>query len=528
MINRFFAGMLAGSCFLLASLASAATVEFNVAGFQIRGDNPISESRTRQILAPYTGQHEGIQRLREAASQLETDLNSRGYDFHRVTLPPQVLKDGTVILEIRKLVIGEIYTSGNKYFSDTNLILSIPQLRSGETPNTRSLSRTLATANFNTAKITRLTFGRGQAPDTVDARIEVNDQPPVQVYTWANNTGTEESTRSRLGLGVQHRNLFGRDHDATATYTTSPEEPSDLKQYGINYRIPVYRTAGMLGLLYVKSDIDSGRVANVFNVSGGGTTGGLSYTQVLNKYGDYKQRLSLNLLDKLFDNDVDFEGEEIGVDVRSRPLSLMYQLEWRKKPVDGRINVGYAVNLDGGSFNTQADYSASRIGAMQDWSAFRLNANFFFPLPRTWSFEWAINAQYADEPLISGERLGLGGVNGPRGFAERETSVDRGANNKLQLWVPPLASNLQFGAFVDYGYGRFINPQAGEIGSLDLSSLGVSGKWQWRNRLVARLDVGHVISGFGEINPDLTQDGDNKAHISLVYRFKNGTDADNE
>ena len=251
-----------------------ADISFHVERFVIEGANPLDTRTSNAVLAPFTGEHTGIEKLRAAADALEKALTDRGYDFHRVTLPPQVLESGEVTLEIRHLVVGSVSTSGNRHFSDENLRRSLPQLKEGETPNTRALSRALAVANFNSAKRTRLTFGRGESPDTLDARIEARERSPQQWFTWINNTGTEETTRLRLGLGYQHHNLFDRDQLLTATYTTSPEDTAQVGQYGIIYQVPLYNLTSSVSFFHVKSDSETGRVANAFVVQGSGATTG--------------------------------------------------------------------------------------------------------------------------------------------------------------------------------------------------------------------------------------------------------------
>jgi len=503
---------------LPVSFVAHAQVAFTIDRFEVTGDNPLSQNATQAILKPFLGDQTGIERLREAASTLETTLNGRGFRFHRVTLPPQVLEGGSVVLEVRSLVIGSITASGNKHFSDSNVRRSLPQLVEGKTPNTRALSRALAVANFNTAKRTRLTFGRGSEPNTLDARIDVRDRKPQQLYTWLNNTGSPQTSRSRIGLGYQHRNLFDRDHNLTATYTTSPEKPDQVSQFGVNYEIPIYRTTGTLGLFYIDSDVETGRVAEFFDVNSGGEVAGIRYSQILNKWNDYRQRIYVDLSNKIFDNDVDFIGTEVGVDVASRPLSVSWQLEWDRLSSTGRFNAAYASNLSGGSLNTDEAYAASRVGAPQDWDAIRINYSHEFNLPKELSLVFNTNLQYADDPLISGEQLGLGGSLGPRGFEEREVGVDRGASLKLELWSPGLSRGFQVGSFVDYGFGDRINAQEGEEANRSLTSVGLSAKWQWGNRLSSRIDFGHVLAGLDR-EPTLTQDGDNRFHFSLVYKL---------
>ena len=223
----------------------------------------------------------------------------------------------------------------------------------------------------------------------------------------------------------------------TATYTTSPEDTEQVGQYGINYQIPLYSLTSTVSLFHVKSDIDTGRVANAFDVQGSGTTTGARYGQVLNRYGSLRQRAYLEVIDKLFDNDIDFEGTNIGADVRSRPLGAAWQIEWGQTGNNGLFNIGYNRNLGGGSFNDEISYAASRFGASPDWDAWRYTFNQDINLPGNWLLAYRLRGQHADEPLISGEQLGLGGASGPRGFEEWEAGVDRGASMRFQFWGSP-------------------------------------------------------------------------------------------
>ncbi len=496
-----------------------AVIHFQVSGYRLDGDMPFSPGKVRRILQPYTGEHEGIERLREAAAALEKALQKRGFSLYRVSVPPQKLTNGEVRLKINRLTVGAIKTTGNKWFSSENILASLPRLKHGESPNTQTLSRALGVANFNTAKRSQLLFSRGKEPGAVDAEVVVQDSNPQQVYAWLNNTGSEQTTRSRLGLGYENRNLFGRDHQLSLTYTTSPEDVGKVKQYGAVYRIPLYRLTGMLTLYGVRSTVDTGVVADFFNVSGGGKTVGASYTQVLNKFGKLRQRLILDIADKLFENDASFADERIGSDVRSRPLTVQYHGEWETPKWSGLFNIGFSKNLDGGSDNTDEAYEAARAGADRQWFAWRATLNADWRLPKAWMISTHVSAQYSDDLLIPGEQFGLGGASSVRGFEERELTGDQGIAARLQLWSPRWSSQWQVGAFTDLGHVKRRQPKAGETGSDTLASAGVSARWRWKNRVNLQADYGYVVNGIDSENPGLTTDNDSRLHASLVYRF---------
>ncbi len=499
-------------------LSTAQALSFEVSRYVIEGENPLGENRTQSLLKPYTGQQHDIARLREASQLLESYLLKRGYQFHRVSLPPQKLDGGTVVLKVTRLSIGKVDTFGNRVFSDANLKRSLPQLAPGKTPNSKALTRVLAVANANSAKRTQLTFGRGAVPGTMDAQITVRDSDPQQLYTWLNNTGNEQSTRSRLGLGFSHRNLWHRDHQLSLTASVSPEDTGKVSQYGFNYQIPIYRTAGMLNLLGAKSTANTGRVAEVFDISGGGETLGIGYTQILNKIGAYRQQLQLNLTDKLFENDVAFSGEDIGQDVRSRPLSLAYQGEWGKNGWSGLVNIAFAGNQKGGRYNDVTSYEASRAGASNSWNKTNLTAQLSYQSAKQWQTELSLVAQQTTDKLIAGEKFGLGGVTGPKGFEERESTFDKGGRANLVVWTPPI-KQFRFGWFYEIGQGTTIDPQTGEIEKDSLASTGIGIKWSWKSKLLLDISYGYVLDGVDDSIEAGTREGDARAHINLMYRF---------
>ena len=80
--------------------AETPVVRFEVERFEVEGDNPLSEVRTQEVLAPFTGMHAGVDGLLAAADALEQAIQDAGVAFQRVVLPPQSLQDGRVVLRV--------------------------------------------------------------------------------------------------------------------------------------------------------------------------------------------------------------------------------------------------------------------------------------------------------------------------------------------------------------------------------------------------------------------------------------------
>ena len=499
----------------LPSLANEVpVVRFNVNEFVITGDNPLSDIQTQTILSSFVGEHEGLEGLLEAAAELESYILLAGYSFHRVILPAQTMESGSIQLRVITFTLGGISVTGNDNFSDENIIASLPGLKLAQVPDTRKLSQQLSIANEHPAKAVTIRMKQGKQKDSIDAELAVSDKRPWQVFTSISNIGTDETGEFRLSAGYQNANLLNLDDTLTISYTTSPGHWGDVKQYGFNYRLPLYFLSGSLSFFYSRSDVDSGTIEQVFDVSGAGKFWGSSYTHTFLNLSNYRHRASVEVQDKLFENDISFQGNPLGIDVRSRPLQLSYSGEWRFETTTFSHQFSYIRNLPGGSKNTGAVYAAARFGAKQTWEAIRFRAAVAYSLPRGWQVNGIVNGQYTDEALISGEQFGGGGINSVRGFEERAVTGDKGLRFSLELWTPPLKYNARFLGFIDSAYLKTINAPVGQIDSETLLSIGLGLRWRWTDRLSINLDYGHEVNEARAPNA-----GGVKTHLSVFYRF---------
>ena len=269
----------------LPALAQS-SITLNVEKFEVEGFNPLSPARTEKLLSKFTGKTSDLAVIYDAATALEEAIHAEGYSLISVSLPEQAITNSTIILQTRGFRVANIDAENNNHFSDENVIRSAASLQAGKNPNLKQLQRALSVANLHPSKRVKLNFiSRDKDSDEVDVSLSVTDKTPQQFFAWINDTGNDDTGEYRLGLGYQHSNLFNRDHIATLTYTTSPDQTEDVRQIGVNYRIPIYNTGGFLDFLAFDSDVDSGLVADVFNVSGKGRTYRAGYTQLLAKRG---------------------------------------------------------------------------------------------------------------------------------------------------------------------------------------------------------------------------------------------------
>ena len=496
-------------------------VSFDVNSFVISGDNPLSEFAAQEILKPYLGEARGIDDIEQAADSFEQTLSDSGFSFYRVTFPPQELSDGTVELLIKRYQIGEVKITGNKHHSDANIKASMPLLLAGEAPSTRRIAKALRVANQSPIKRIRVSLAPGTQPNEINANLAVVDQAPLSMSAWLNNTGNKVSGDYRVGASVAHRNLFGRDHQASLTFITSPEGVDDVQQFAANYRIPLYQLGGSLSFTAVKSDIDTGTVAEVFEVAGKGEVYNAGYSHELGSIGRYHHRVAVQLSDKLFDNDVQFLGQQVLEDVRSRPLTINYSGSWGNgKAVEWSGFASYTANQSGGSFNNARSYNVSRIGAVDNWSKIELGVSYRYTA-RNWLYSGVVKYSATSDRLITGEQFAVGGANNLRGLNERELRGDEGYLVNLQAWAPPITKTLRAVLFADIA--RLENNRAvnDEYLTENVSAVGVMMNWNPSSKISASASYGYLLDGIdGATDPTTASlDGDGKLHFNFSYRF---------
>jgi len=515
---------LAGLWLMTSPLALAAdapeTVRFRVLGFSVTGQTPWPDREIQRILEPFLGDHDGLAGLEAATKALEAAFQAKGWAFHQVVVPPQKIEDGIVALQVVASSVDQVSVEGNHYFSEQNIRSSLPSLHSGAVINANDLARSLRLANDHPAKQVNATLRPGENPGSLDANIKVADSRPEKLFASAANTGDAQTGRTRLSLGAQHSNLFGRDHALTLSYTTSAEYSSDVSQWGAFYRIPLYGQAAGVSAFYSRSDVNQGRVANVFDVSGKGVFSGISADYSFYPIGFYTHKIVADVQDHRFENDVDFSGLQIGTNVRSRPLGLTYQGRYERAWGNAGFSAQVLKNLSGGNDNNDVAYDGVRQGADQSWNAYRYGADTEVKLPARWALRARLTGQRAGEPLISGEEFGLGGSRSVRGFDERVVSGENGQQVSTELLLPPfIHPSLGLLTFVDVGWIQREDPVA--LGSFDaehLSSCGIGLRWQgkdwWKNDVALQVDAAYILNDAHAVDS-----GDGKIHFYLFYRL---------
>jgi hemolysin activation/secretion protein len=506
--------------------ATGASTQFPILGFQLTGDAPLSPEESARILAPFIRPDGTLESLQRAGAALEEAFKAKGFALHRVTLPPQEVGK-KVTFNVTKFVIGKVNIENPGTFSEANIRASVPELQEGEAPNFRTLAVQTAIANENPSKQLQVSLRESEEAEKIDVRLLVKPTNPFTLSASLANTGSEATGNDRLALVGGHSNLLGQDHQGSFAYTTSVERSERVKQFGLNYRIPLYRYGGVLGLSYTNSDVvgDFG----AFKSSGAGETYGVNYSQYFAPDGGRKTYLTVALDQKLFNvskvNDIPVPGQQ---ERGSMPLTLSYTARVEEDNAVWGYSGDLVQNIAGSPGNNLGAYRTedARLETV-NWSVARLSANYLRVLGKSgWLVGTRAQVQYTADALISGEQFGLGGVSSVRGVGDRVISGDSGASLSFEVTTPEVYKGLRLVGFVDAGWLSSVNTSASSTGKTPTDQLASAGfglryGLGWAS---ITADWGHVVTGANipaSAGPasTLPKTGDEKLHVNLTARF---------
>lgn len=531
---------LAVAVLLLTSALSFAQTQqaeqFDIDRFIIEGNTLLKSDEIEAVLAPFTGKNREYREVQGAIEALKQRYRSKGFSVVWVVAPEQDLDKGVVTLQVVEARLGKVTVEGNRFFNDSNIRASLPTLRKDVPPMTMDISANAQIANENPAKQVDVVLRPAEQQGVVDATIDVIDVRPLKAFLTLDNTGNHQTGDFRLGVGVQHANLFNRDHVGTFNYVTSPEKPDKVSLYSGSYRLPFYEWGTSMDFIAAYSDVSAGTtqtVAGPLTFSGKGTIYGWRYNQLLQRRGEYSHRLIYGLDYRAYENDCAlgaFGAAGCGpaaVDVTVRPISLTYNGNWANP---GRISDIYAAlsyNIPGADHGKESDFNAARPnpfgqdGAPSHYTILRFGASMVNAFKNNWQVRLAFNAQYSPDVLVFGEQFGVTGVTSVRGFMEREIARDNGCFVNLELYSPSLAgklipgeTNLRGLLFVDLA--RAANNTFGgeDDQQSSIASLGAGFRMNIRRNFNLRLDVARVMAEGGD-----NKIGDIHAHLSLYFGF---------
>jgi len=194
--------------------------------------------------------------IRAALTDLQMAYRERGYVTVSVGLPQQKLTNATVKVQVTEGRLAGINITGNRYYSDENVMRALPSLYTNMLLNSHVFQRELDTANASRDRQIYPVIGPGSEPGTSELTLKVKDCFPFHARAEVNNTHTPNTPDLRANFSAQYDNLWNLEHqvglqysfsfnniEGNHDYCESPFDDPQIVNYSAYYQMPLGHAA---------------------------------------------------------------------------------------------------------------------------------------------------------------------------------------------------------------------------------------------------------------------------------------------
>ncbi len=482
---------------IVPEAGSSVMLRFAIDRYIVEGASLLSQAEIDAAVAPHLGRDKDFSDVQRALEAIEEAYAARGFSAVRVLLPEQELEKGTVHFRIVESRFGRLTVTDNHFVSEANALNALPSVRSGGVPRSKQIARELKLANENPARQMNVVLKAGEKDEEVDAKVIVTDSKPTSWGLAADNTGTPETGRTRLGFSYRHANLFDKDHVASLQYLMSPERPNRLTVLGGSYKIPLYQSGDSMEFFGGYSNVNS-VVGGLGKFQGGGLLFSARYNHPLTRIGFFDPRLSYSLDWRDFRR-IELTNPPPTVlynEIVVVPLSVAYAAQGKFARSDLNFNASFAVNLPGMNKGQAADFANYDVfngtKPNSNYKVLRYGASYSQRVGDDWQLRAALNGQWSPDTLIQGEQMRLGGIDAVRGFSEGSEGGEIGRRWNLEGYTPDLGKgNLKTRALAFFDAGE-VQSRNGARSSISSAGLGL--RAGYADQFTLRIDAGRIIN----------------------------------
>lgn len=380
----------------------------------------------------------------------------------------------------------------------------------------------------------------GEQRGEISADLQVKEDRPLRLLAGFDTAGTPGTGDLRGNIGIQHANLWNKDHIGTFQFQTSPTQPENVQIYSVGYRIPFYKFLSALDLFYAHSNVDSvssATPAGPIGFTGRGNVAGFRAHHYLPRIKEYDHRIIFAWDWRQFNNHCSVGelgpagcGLVSSADVTITPVSLGYTGQHMGTRASWGFNTAISGNFGGSSNNA---FNLVRPGADKQYFIWRFFGFGSLNLPAGFGLAARITAQYSPDSLVPGEQLGIGGGGSAmggfisvRGYREREVVGDYGTFFNIEGLGPNLIQYLNYQklnqfnlrplAFFDFGWAGNHDRKQCMINDTSCALAGIGGgiRLNIGKQFSSRLDVGHAL-----MDGRIKQAGSNRIHLSINFVY---------
>ena len=453
-------------------------------------------------MAAFIGRPMTLTDLDRIKSQTTTWLREHGRPFVDVTVPPQNIASGVVLVLVTQYRLSRVEVQGARYFS-SSFIKETSGLQPGQTPRLDELQNDLDRLNRNPFLNVDAVFKPGEQTGQTDVTLTAKDRLPLRVYSGYDTLGVRSLGISEYNSGVNWGNVFGTGQILSYQFTRSFTGRST--SHSISDTIPL--PWGDQVLIFGSYGVQRPLVAEIFNDVGHSGQASIRYVRPLPHIRHFTQDLQLGYDFKTTDNNLEFAGFQVfGGQAEVDQFPLVYEGTLNERFGQTAIQNMFVYSPGGLTpGNTTAAAATLVSGAKAHYMYNRFLITQTTPLPKGLSAISRVTVQGSNGNLPYSEQVGGGGVGSVRGYYTDTALGSEGEMFSQELRLPAFSlsrsfergsefgDKAQFGVFFDYASLRQVRPIPDVEDAVDLASVGFLARYSISRFFDFQYDMGRRL-----------------------------------
>ncbi len=459
--------------------------------FEFEGNTVFSDQELAEITKHFIGRPITFTELLQARSAVTNLYVNQGYITSGALIPPQTLTNGIVTLSILEGKISEINIQG-KGRLNPNYVKSRLELVTRQPFNQHHLLQALKLLQLDPVVETisaELVTGINPGESILNVKFKTAKTFAVNLFTDNNRSPTVGSWER--GIEVNEGNLLGQGDKLNLSYSNT--QGSNIVD--VLYTFPITPRNTTLGLYF--NSTNSRIIEPPFNdldITANSRTYELRFRQPIIQTPTEELALGLTFARRESDTSILGVGFPLSrgaeEDGKTRLSILRFSQEYThrgpKQVFAVRSQLSFGVGL--------LDATLSSDQPDSQYFAWRGQAQWVRLLAPDTVFLLRSDVQLTNQELLPLEQMGLGGEDTVRGYRQDVLLRDNVMFASAELRYPILRTGnglgvLQLTPFIDFGQA-WNAPGELKLPDRTLLSVGLGLRWQYGDRLTARIDWG--------------------------------------
>jgi hemolysin activation/secretion protein len=464
--------------------------KFRLRGFTEISRLGITEENIQAMLLKWLEEDRGLatfDSLQNIAYKLTGFYRDSGLTFHRAILPPQEVRNKTVLIRIVSGKLADVHVRGHKKYSDQHIkktfknLVNQPVIKS-------DIEEALLLLNDSPGIETFAYFSKARGRGKTRVNIKVTQEKSWQGQLRMDNYGSESTGLYRTTGRLSWLNPTGSADQIDVGLMQSAQPENNLHG-SLSYKIPLFSPRFLWSFRLSNNQFDVGDTFESLELSGESKAVHmeLSYKSIRSFKGDRTLGLYLDQKKSTIGSEV-IQGL---LDDEEKALAV--GLYWKASSTfwDNRVALSGLLDIYAGQYDSQLKNIS---GQFFNKTSFSYNLAFRILQSQTWlanTFRVSLRGQYSDTPLASFEQFSLSGPSAVRAAEAGSFSADRGGIATAQwYWQPPKISYLSMRpyVFMDHGMGEQVDDSSKVVNKSKIQGKGLGLDIQLFNKLTFKLE----------------------------------------